>query len=188
MNEKTLEYYMSLPYKVEIYPEEDGTGYTAVIPELPGCMTSADTYEELSEMLSEAKELWLEVALEEGMYIPEPAPVAIEEYSGKFLVRLPRSLHRQLAQRAKAEDTSLNQLVLALLSESMGRWTERRVHARRRYGNRPAVKPIPAREFQRLEAYFDERVSVCSTPEQAKHQWDESELVIHIGQRRRTQA
>ncbi len=131
MNEKTLEYYMSLPYKVEIYPEEDGTGYTAVIPELPGCMTSADSYQELSEMISEAKELWLEVVLEEGMYIPEPAPAETEEYSGRFVLRIPRSLHRQLVERATRENTSLNQLVLTLLAESINalvaQWQRRQV-------------------------------------------------------------
>ncbi len=126
MAKKTLEYYMRLPYRVEIYPEEDGSGYTAKIPDLPGCLTSADTIDELWDMIKEAKELWLEVALEDGDYIPEPSPVEIQEYSGKFLVRIPRSLHRQLAYRAKQENTSLNQLVVMLLSEGTGRWTERK--------------------------------------------------------------
>ena len=76
-------------------------------------------------MIEEAKALWLEIALADGDYIPEPAPVEVEEYSGKFVVRLPRSLHRQLAQRAERENTSLNQLVVMFLSEGMGRWRER---------------------------------------------------------------
>jgi len=126
MAKKTLEYYMSLPYRVEVYPDEEGDGYTAIIPDLPGCMTCADTLDELWEMIEEAKELWLEVALEDGEYIPEPPPVEVEEYSGKFIVRVPRSLHRQLVQRAKSENTSLNQLVLFLMSEGMGRWAERK--------------------------------------------------------------
>ena len=126
MAKKTLEHYMILPYRVEIYPEEDGSGYTAKIPDLPGCLTSADTVDELWDMIKEAKELWLKVALEDGDYIPEPSPVEIQEYSGKFLVRIPRSLHRQLAYRAKQENTSLNQLVVMLLSEGTGRWTERK--------------------------------------------------------------
>jgi antitoxin HicB len=125
MIEKNLTYYMGLPYRVEIYPEEDGSGYTAVVPDLPGCMTGADTLEEVWEMVEEAKGLWLEVALADGDHIPEPAPVEVEAYSGKFVVRLPRSLHRQLAQRAQLEDTSLNQLVVMLLAEGMGRWRER---------------------------------------------------------------
>jgi antitoxin HicB len=125
MTEKNLDYYMGLPYRVDVYPERGEGGYTAVIPDLPGCMTAADTLEELWDMVAEAKELWLEVALADGDYVPEPAPLEVEAYSGKFVVRLPRSLHRQLAWRADQEDTSLNQLVVMLLSEGMGRWAER---------------------------------------------------------------
>lgn len=123
MPEKTIEYYMRLPYRVDIYPEDDG--FTAVVPDLPGCMTCADSLDEVWEMIEEAKELWLQVALEDGSYIPEPAPVETEEYSGKFIVRLPKSLHRQISQRAQAEGTSLNQLVLSMLAENMGGWAAR---------------------------------------------------------------
>jgi antitoxin HicB len=145
MSEKDLEYYMSLPYRVEIYPEPDGTGYTAVIPELPGCMTCADTLDELWDMVEEAKEGWLELSLEDGDYIPEPAPVEVKEYSGKFVVRLPTSLHRQLAKRAEQEETSLNQLIVMLLAEGMGRWSTRsrptRVHSRLSRNRKPLSFP-----------------------------------------------
>ena len=119
MNDKTLDYYMSLPYRVEVYPEEGG--FTVVVPDLPGCMTCADTLDGLWPAIAEAKGLWLETALREGMPIPEPAPVEAETHSGRFVVRIPRSLHRRLAERAQREDTSLNQLVLMLLSEGMAR-------------------------------------------------------------------
>jgi antitoxin HicB len=145
MSEKNLEYYMRLPYRVEVYPEPDGTGYTAVIPELPGCMTCADTLAELWDMVEEAKEGWLELSLEDGDYIPEPAPVEVEEYSGKFVVRLPTSLHRQLAKRAEQEETSLNQLIVMLLAEGMGRWSTRprptTVHSRLPRNRKPLSFP-----------------------------------------------
>jgi antitoxin HicB len=66
MSRKDLEYYVNLPYRVEIYPEEDDGGYTAIIPDLPGCMTCADTLNELWKMIEDAKSSWLEAALEEG--------------------------------------------------------------------------------------------------------------------------
>jgi antitoxin HicB len=145
MSEKNLEYYMRLPYRVEVYPEPDGTGYTAVIPELPGCMTCADTLAELWDMVEEAKEGWLELSLEDGDYIPEPAPVEVEEYSGKFVVRLPTSLHHQLAKRAEQERTSLNQLIVMLLAEGMGRWSTRprptTVHSRLPRNRKPLSFP-----------------------------------------------
>ena len=125
---KNLNYYMNLPYKVDIIPESNNEGYTAVIPDLPGCVTSADTIENLWIMLKEAKELWFEIAIEDGEFIPEPSPIETEEYSGKFVARLPKSLHRQLALRAESENTSLNQLVVMILSEGMGIWSVSRSH------------------------------------------------------------
>ena len=87
--EKNLDYYMSLPYRIEIYPEPDESGYTAEIPDLPGCLTCADTLAELWEMIEDARRGWLEVALERGLSIPEPRLVSEEAYSGQFLVRMP---------------------------------------------------------------------------------------------------
>lgn len=157
MTKKDIEYYMSLPYRVEIYPEPDGSGYTAVIQELPGCMTCADTLEDIWSMIEEAKRGWLEISLEDGDYIPEPAPVEVVEYSGKFVVRLPTSLHQQIAKRAKQENTSLNQLVVMLLADSMGRWSVQ-----------PRTGAVPSRPEQRikpleLKAYEEMRRSLGSS-------------------------
>lgn len=101
MTEKNVGYYVRLPYRVDIYPEPDGDGYTAVVPELPGCMTCADTIEELWEMIGEAKREWLEVCLEDDDYVPEPAPVEMEEYSGKFVIRMPTSISKRLLREAQ---------------------------------------------------------------------------------------
>jgi len=119
MSEKTLEYYLSLPYRVEVYPEPDGSGYTAVVPDLPGCLTCAETLSELWEMVEDAKRTWLEFSLQEGLPIPEPGPVVEETYSGKFTVRLPRSLHRRVAERARRERVSINQFVNMVLAEAV---------------------------------------------------------------------
>jgi predicted RNase H-like HicB family nuclease len=69
---KTLDYYLSLPYTIEVIP--DGEGWFVKIKELLGCMTVADTWEEVLPMITEAKTLWLEVKLEYGDEIPEPEP------------------------------------------------------------------------------------------------------------------
>lgn len=68
---KTLEYYLSLPYTIELTPDEDGYWF-AEIPLLRGCMTQGANRAEALEMIDEAKLLWLETALEEGLEIPEP--------------------------------------------------------------------------------------------------------------------
>jgi antitoxin HicB len=122
MTRKSIEYYMGLPYKVEVYPDEEGKGYAALIPDLPGCMTSADSLAELWPMIEEAKRLWLEVALEDGIPINEPKPVEVEQFSGKFVLRLAKTLHRQLAHRAETEGVSLNSLIVSLINQAMGFW------------------------------------------------------------------
>ncbi|MBN2003940.1 MAG: type II toxin-antitoxin system HicB family antitoxin [Anaerolineae bacterium] len=147
MANKDLSYYMGLPYRIEVYKEADENGYTAAIPELPGCLTYADTPDELFEMVEDAKRAWLETALEDGDYIPEPAPTELEEYSGRFLVRLPKTLHSQLANRATREGTSLNQLVVMMLSESMGRWTERQENQTPHNNYGESIKPFNPDSF-----------------------------------------
>ncbi len=115
--EKNLGYYMSLPYRVEIIPDEEEGGFALRCPELPGCITCAETMEEGLTMLEDAKRCWLTAALEDGFPIPEP--VRLEDYSGQFKLRIPRSLHRQLARRSSEEGISMNQYCLYLLSKGV---------------------------------------------------------------------
>jgi antitoxin HicB len=75
MNKKTLDYYMALPYTIEITPDREDGGWFVEIKELEGCMTQADTWDEILPMIEEAKQLWLEVSLEHGDPIPEPEKV-----------------------------------------------------------------------------------------------------------------
>jgi len=115
---KTIEHYLRLPYTIQLRQYEDGT-FFAEVAELPGCVTEADTAAEALEMISDAMAGWIEVALSEGLPIPEPAGEM--EYSGRFLVRAPKSLHRDLVRRAQAEGASLNQFVVTTLSRALGR-------------------------------------------------------------------
>lgn len=112
-SEKDLVYYMSLRYPVQIVDCEDG-GYFVRIPDLPGCMTQGETIKEALANIKEAKELWLEEMVESGLPIPEPA--GDREHSGRFVVRMPRSLHERLAQESEREGVSLNQYVVSRLS------------------------------------------------------------------------
>jgi antitoxin HicB len=117
--EKGLTYYVSLPFRIEIHPTAE-SGFVAAIPDLPGCITQGDTKEEVLQMIEGAKEAWIETALEEGIEIPEPVPNE-DEFSGKFNLRIPRSLQRDLTRRAEREKVSLNMLATYLLSASMGK-------------------------------------------------------------------
>ncbi|MDX2077511.1 MAG: type II toxin-antitoxin system HicB family antitoxin [bacterium] len=66
-----IHYYLSLPYPIELIPDEDGFWF-ARIPLLEGCMTNGDSREDALHMIDEAKQLWLETALQVGKTIPEP--------------------------------------------------------------------------------------------------------------------
>lgn len=112
---KTLQDYLSLPYPMELIEDPDEGGYIASYPDLKGCITCADTLEAVIANAKDAKREWLQTALEEGYPIPEPD--ALEKYSGQFKLRLPRSLHRQLAQASKKEGVSMNQYCVYLLSK-----------------------------------------------------------------------
>ena len=114
---KTINHYMSLPYKLEIVPDTVEGGFGARYPDLPGCVTCADTIEELISNAEEAKRVWLEATLDEGIEIAEPSQdVDLSEYSGQFKLRIPKSLHRSLSIHAKQEGISMNQYCLYLLS------------------------------------------------------------------------
>ncbi|MCU0287216.1 MAG: type II toxin-antitoxin system HicB family antitoxin [Acidobacteria bacterium] len=113
MRTKDVKYYMNLPYRIVIQKDPYG-GFFAEVEELQGCMTQGETYEEAYNNILEAMEGWLEVALEKDIPIPEPASES--KYSGRFTLRIPRTLHKKLAQHAKKENVSLNQYAIHLLS------------------------------------------------------------------------
>jgi len=114
MRTKDVKYYMNLPYRIVIQKDPYG-GFFAEVEELQGCMTQGETYEEAYNNILEAMEGWLEVALEKDIPIPEPALES--QYSGRFTLRIPRTLHKKLAQHAKKENVSLNQYAIHILSQ-----------------------------------------------------------------------
>ena len=113
----SLEYYVNLQYPVTLYPDPEG-GYVAQIKDLPGCLTQGENLEETIANLNEARELWIETAYDAGDDIPLPS--TDDTYSGKLLLRMPKSLHRHLAETAETEGVSLNQHIVSLLSASDG--------------------------------------------------------------------
>ena len=112
----SVEEYLQLPYTIEVIRDNnpENPGWVARVVELPGCITQGDTFEELGEMIRDAMRGWIEVALEDGEDIPEPRRE--EEFSGKFIVRVSKSLHRRLVMTAEREGISLNQFVSTALS------------------------------------------------------------------------
>jgi predicted RNase H-like HicB family nuclease len=116
---KDLEYYLNLNYEIRLrkLSEEEGGGWFAEIPKLPGCMSDGATPEEALANLQDAKKCWIENCLELGRLVPEPVP---ENYSGQIRIRIPRSLHRIMAEKAREENVSLNQYISYQLARSVG--------------------------------------------------------------------
>ena len=117
---KDLAYYLNLNYeiKVRLLSEQEGGGWFAEIPLLPGCMSDGETIEEAVTHLGDAKKGWIETALKLSREVPEPD--ASDEFSGQLRLRMPRSLHRALSETAKEEKVSLNQLILYHLARGIG--------------------------------------------------------------------
>jgi antitoxin HicB len=103
------------PYRFALFVEEDGS-YVLRSPDLEDHSTPVASLDEIGATMRSAIE---QRAAEDAAQAAEAAKDA--EYSGKFVLRLPHSMHRQLAELAEAEGVSLNQLALAFLAEGMGK-------------------------------------------------------------------
>ena len=106
-------------YPVEIRPlsSDDGGGWLVSFPDLPGCMGDGETPEAAIADGYSAAQAWIKVAEECGD--PIPAPGAGGE-SGRFVARVPRSMHTRLVARAAQEGVSMNTLVVSIIAEGIG--------------------------------------------------------------------
>jgi antitoxin HicB len=118
------------PYAFEAYAhvisqlsKDEGGGFLITFPDLPGCMSDGETEAEAVANGKDAFKAWVSARKDAGKEIPEPyyRPDTVPEVSGKFVTRLPKTIHAKLAERAKAEGVSLNTLVLAFVAEGLGR-------------------------------------------------------------------
>ena len=119
--------YMALPYNIVI-KHIHGSHYCAAVLELEGCASDGETSEEAYGNVREAMEGWIEDKLENNLEVPLPLdeelPAAAEaapadaKFSGRFVVRMPKTLHARLAKQAVKEGVSLNQYVIYKLSLS----------------------------------------------------------------------
>ncbi|MDL1864914.1 toxin-antitoxin system HicB family antitoxin [Betaproteobacteria bacterium PRO5] len=109
----------NIEYPFELRPlvEEEGGGWLITFPDLPGCMSDGESPEEAIANGRDAVTAWIAAAREAGREVPRPGELP----SGKFIARIPCSLHARLTARAKQEGVSMNSLVSAFLAESLGR-------------------------------------------------------------------
>lgn len=110
-NRQPLEYYLALEYPYTVVPD-DGFFFIQ-FPDLPGCMTQVENPAEIAAMAEEIRTLWIEGEYKDGHDIPEPVTTT---YSGRFVLRVPRQLHKELATAARQQGISLNAYATYLLS------------------------------------------------------------------------
>jgi predicted RNase H-like HicB family nuclease len=108
-----LSFFLEQRYPYLVTPDPDG-GFLLAFPDLPRCMTQVSDERDIPRAADEIRSLWLESAYANDVDIPLPRTE--ETYSGKFVVRVPRSLHQRLAESAEQDGISLNQYVVSLLS------------------------------------------------------------------------
>lgn len=110
-------------YKVEIIKlsEDDGGGFLAEVPKLPGCISDGETREEALINVQDAMKSWIDTAKELKRKIPLPEEYKEEEdFSGKLSLRIPKSLHKNISQQAEKEGCSINQLIMMYVSIGIG--------------------------------------------------------------------
>ena len=94
---------------------EDGRIFEGTVQEFPDIAVFGETFEETYELAVDAIDALRELLSDQGRPIPDPAEPE-QEFSGKFIVRAPKWVHRDLVRAAAEHDTSLNQYVVSILS------------------------------------------------------------------------
>jgi RNA polymerase sigma-B factor len=125
------ERHIDQPYHIELVKSDtpDG-GWTAQVEELPGCTARGATPEEAAGGLEAAMRDWIAEAVANGREVPKPRSAS---HSGRLLVRMPQSLHAELARVAEREEISLNQFITGSLASAV-QW-------RGRTGETAAIDP-----------------------------------------------
>ena len=120
MTREELERY---PFELRKLSKEDGGGYLISYIDFNDCISDGETIEEAIENGLDALNGLIETLKELNKPIPQPNSKRNLKVSGKFLIRLPKSLHTTLLNQAKLDNISMNTLAVALIAEGLGRKT-----------------------------------------------------------------
>ena len=118
---RDVERFLDLPYHIVLMRDEEGgdeAPWKARVEELPGCEAHEETSEEAARAIEKAMEDWIASALEKGADVPEPKRQST--HSGRLLLRIPQTLHAELAHKAESEETSLNGYITSVLAGAVG--------------------------------------------------------------------
>ena len=125
------------PFTVRKLAAEEGGGYLVEYPDVPLCRSDGETIEEAIANGRDALEGSLMCYLQDNKPLPKPS--SGQAYSGTFRVRMSKTMHAQIAARAKEEGVSLNLFVVEAAAEAAGRYeSPGRMEARRGKRGTPA--------------------------------------------------
>jgi predicted RNase H-like HicB family nuclease len=93
--------------------------FEARVKELPDVAEYGETYEEAYDLAVDTIETTAKLLVEKGRGMPLPQSPA-DDFSGRVTLRLPKSLHRSLAESAESERVSLNQHLVNVLGYFSG--------------------------------------------------------------------
>lgn len=148
-----------MPYPVTLVHEDDE--WLATIDALPGCTARGATPDEAIERAADAMAAWLTTARREGKDVPDPKTA--QSHSGRLLLRMPQTLHAELARTAEREHVSLNQFITDALAGALGwRTTGRKAHVTRAVRGVGDDDAEPGRETSGHRSRFSSTVFVVN--------------------------
>ena len=107
------------PFEIRPLSSEEGGGFLISYPDFSECISDGETVEEALSNGKDALKSTIATLKSRNQLVPAPNSGGVA--SGKFIARVPKTVHAQLTTRAKAEGVSLNALVLTFIAQGLGR-------------------------------------------------------------------
>ena len=117
MTIKTPEEYLKEPYTFLVIRDDDGT-FAVEVQEFEGCFSQGETPDAAMANIFEAAKNWIEATIARGKPIPEP--MALNEASGKFALRMPKHIHQKVQRLAQNDEVSVNTFLVEAIAEKIG--------------------------------------------------------------------
>jgi antitoxin HicB len=111
------------PFEIRPLSDEEGGGFLISYPDFAECISDGATVEEALENGRQALKETIAALKAKKLAVPQSNSGGVA--SGRFVARVPKTVHAQLATRAKAEGVSLNSLVLTFIAQGLGRSEKR---------------------------------------------------------------
>jgi len=107
------------PFEIRPLSDEEGGGFLISFTDFSECLSDGETIEEAIQNGMDALQETITALESLNLAVPEPGSGG--SYSGKFIQRVPKSIHARLVMRARQEGVSMNSLVTSILAENLGR-------------------------------------------------------------------